>query len=139
LSALNGRHRKLLKNLKELDGRFKNNDFPGLTKKEILKLSKKREKLQKFFGGIRTMNDIPDCLFIIDLKKEHNAIREARKLGIPVAAILDTNCDPDDADIPVPGNDDAVKAISLFCETIANAIIEGRDGIHTRTSRTRGY
>lgn len=114
--------------LLELEEKFKRNDFRGLTKKEILKLQKKREKLQKFFGGIKAITQVPDCIFIIDLKKEHNAVKEARKLGIPVAAILDTNCDPDDADIPIPGNDDAVKAINLFCETMANAIIEGREG-----------
>lgn len=120
--------RKRTDYLAELEEKFKNNDFPGLTKKEILKLHKKHDKLQKFFGGIKTMNQPPDCIFIVDLKKEHNAVKEAKKLGIPVAAILDTNCDPDDADIPIPGNDDAVKAINLFCETIANAIIEGREG-----------
>lgn len=112
----------------ELEEKIKNNDFPGLTKKEILLLTKKFDKLEKFFGGIKKINSLPDCLFIIDLKKEHNAVREAKKLDIPVAAILDTNCDPDDADIPIPGNDDAVKAITLFCETIANAVIEGREG-----------
>ena len=120
--------RKRVDYLNELDEKIKKGEFPGLTKKEILKLGKRYEKLEKFFGGIRGMNSNPDCLFIVDLKKEHNAVKEARKLGIPVAAILDTNCDPDDADIPIPGNDDAVKAISLFCETIANAIIEGREG-----------
>jgi len=112
----------------ELEERIKNNDFPGLTKKEILLLNKKFDKLDKFFGGVKSIDSPPDCLFVVDLKKEHNAVREARKLDIPVAAILDTNCDPDDADIPIPGNDDAVKAITLFCETIANAIIEGREG-----------
>ncbi len=120
--------KKRIDYMNELEERFKNNRFPGLTKKEILKLSKKYEKLQKFFGGIKYMSEPPDCIFIIDLKKEHNAVKEAKKLGIPVAAILDTNCDPDDADIPIPGNDDAVKAINLFCETMANAVIEGREG-----------
>lgn len=120
--------RKRIDYLNDLDEKFRKNDFPGLTKKEILLLSKKHDKLKKFFGGIRDMDGAPDCLFIIDLKKEHNAVREARKLNIPIAAILDTNCDPDDADIPIPGNDDAVKAISLFCETIGNAVIEGREG-----------
>ena len=120
--------RKRINYLNELDEKFKKNDFPGLTKKEILLLSKKHEKLTKFFGGIRNMDGPPDCLFIVDLKKEHNAVREAKKLGIPIAAILDTNCDPDDADIPIPGNDDAVKAITLFCETMAHAIVEGREG-----------
>jgi small subunit ribosomal protein S2 len=114
--------------LQDLEEKFSKNNFPGLTKKEILKLNKKYEKLLKFFGGIKHMRHAPDCLFIIDLKKEHNAVKEAKKLGIPVAAILDTNCDPDDADIPIPGNDDAVKAINLFCETMANAVIEGREG-----------
>jgi small subunit ribosomal protein S2 len=120
--------RKRINYLNELEEKFKKNDFPGLTKKEILMLSKRREKLIKFFGGIKYMETIPDCLFIVDLKKEHNAVKEAKKLGIPVAAILDTNCDPDDADIPIPGNDDAVKAITLFCDTITQAIIEGREG-----------
>ncbi len=120
--------RKRIDYRNELEEKIKNNDFPGLTKKEILLLTKKFDKLNKFLGGIKDMTSLPDCLFIIDLKKEHNAVREARKLGIPVAAILDTNCDPDDADIPIPGNDDAVKAITLFCETIANAVIEGREG-----------
>ena len=114
--------------LNELEEKIKKGDFPGLTKKEILRLTKRYEKLEKFFGGIKNMRGVPDCLFIVDLKKEHNAVREARKLNIPVAAILDTNCDPDDADIPIPGNDDAVKAINLFCQTVADAIIEGREG-----------
>ena len=120
--------KKRVKYLKELEERFKNNDFPGYTKKEILLLSKRYEKLKKFFGGIKNMEAPPDCLFIVDLKKEHNAVREAKRLDIPIAAVLDTNCDPDDCEIPIPGNDDAVKAINLFCETIANAIIEGREG-----------
>jgi len=114
--------------LNDLEEKVKNNDFPGLTKKEILLLNKKYEKLTKFLGGIKKMDRAPDCLFIVDLKKEHNAVREARKLGLTIAAILDTNCDPDECDIPIPGNDDAVKAINLFCDTIANAIIEGREG-----------
>jgi small subunit ribosomal protein S2 len=120
--------RKRIEYLHELEGKIKRNDFPGLTKKEIMLLGKKYEKLTKFFGGIKKMTSLPDCLFIVDLKKEHNAVKEAQKLGIPIAAILDTNCDPDDCDIPIPGNDDAVKAITLFCETIANAVIEGREG-----------
>jgi len=126
--------RKRIEYLEELDEKFRNDEFPGLTKKEILLLSKKHDKLKKYFNGIRNMDGPPDLLFIVDLKKEHNAVREARKLGIPIAAILDTNCDPDDADIPIPGNDDAVKAISLFCETIANAVIEGREGRDFDTS-----
>ncbi len=120
--------KKRIDYLHELEDKFKRNDFPGLTKKEILLLNKRYAKLMKFFGGIKNMQSLPDCLFIIDLKKEHNAVREAKKLGIPIAAILDTNCDPDDCDIPIPGNDDAVKAINLFCGTIANAVIEGREG-----------
>jgi small subunit ribosomal protein S2 len=120
--------RKRINYLNELDEKFKRNDFPGLTKKEILLLNKRFDKLNKFFGGIKNMESSPDCLFIVDLKKEHNAVKEAKKLNIPVAAILDTNCDPDDCDIPIPGNDDAVKAINLFCETVSQAIIEGREG-----------
>lgn len=120
--------KKRIAYLLELEEKFRKSDFPGMKKKEILLMTKKYEKLRKYFEGIKGMETIPDCLFIVDLKKEHNAVKEAKKMGIPIAAILDTNCDPDDANIPIPGNDDAVKAINLFCETIAHAIIEGREG-----------
>jgi len=103
-------------------------DFKNLTKKEIALLEQKLQKLDKFFYGIRTMTRTPDALFIVDMKKEHNAVQEAHKIGIPIVAIVDTNCDPDEANYPIPGNDDAIRAIRLFCQAIANAVIEGREG-----------
>jgi small subunit ribosomal protein S2 len=103
-------------------------DYKNMTKKEISLLEQELGKLNKFFFGIRNMTRTPDALFIVDMKKEHNAVAEARKLGIPIVAIIDTNCDPDEADYPIPGNDDAIRAIRLFCQAMANAVIEGREG-----------
>jgi small subunit ribosomal protein S2 len=97
----------------------------GLTKKERLMLSREKEKLEKALGGIKDMGGTPDLLFVIDTNKEQLAIKEARRLGIPVAAIVDTNCDPDGIAFPVPANDDAGRAISLYCELIARAAIDG--------------
>ena len=102
-----------------------------LTKKEALMLSRKKEKLEMYFGGIRNMKKLPDMLFIIDAVKEHTAVLEARRLGIPVVAPLDTNCDPDLITYPIPGNDDAIRSIQLFCREMTAAINEGkalRDG-----------
>jgi small subunit ribosomal protein S2 len=102
-----------------------------LTKKEALMLSRKKEKLEMYFGGIRDMKKLPDMLFIIDAVKEHTAVLEARRLGIPVVAPLDTNCDPDLITYPIPGNDDAIRSIQLFCREMTAAINEGkalRDG-----------
>ena len=98
-----------------------------LTKKEALVISRKKEKLEKYLGGIRYMKNLPDALFVLDAVKEKIAVQEARKLGIPVIAPLDTNCDPDLIDYPIPGNDDAIRAIQLFCTEMASAIIEGRE------------
>jgi small subunit ribosomal protein S2 len=95
-------------------------------KKEALKLAKEREKLLKTLGGIRTMDKRPALLFVIDTTKEHNAVREARKLNIPIVGLIDTNADPGEVDHPVPANDDAMRAIRLFCKTIADAVLEGR-------------
>src|SRR5919112_6846931 len=97
----------------------------GLTKKERLMLSREKEKLEKALGGIKDMGGTPDLLFVIDTNKEQLAIKEARRLGIPVAAIVDTNCDPDGITFPVPANDDAGRAISLYCELIARAALDG--------------
>jgi len=97
----------------------------GLTKKENLKLSRELEKLDKALGGIKDMGGKPDLMFVIDTNKEGIAIKEARRLGIPVVAILDTNCDPDAADFPIPGNDDAARAISLYCDLVADAVLDG--------------
>ncbi len=98
----------------------------ALTKKEMLSLSREREKLEQSLGGIKTMRKLPDAIFIIDPKQEEIAVKEARKLGIPVMAVIDTNCDPDMIDYKVPGNDDAIRAIRFFCAAIAEAVIEGK-------------
>lgn len=97
----------------------------GLTKKENLKLDREMQKLEKALGGIKDMGGKPDLMFVIDTNKENIAIKEARRLGIPVVAILDTNCDPAAADMPIPGNDDAARAIQLYCELIADAVLDG--------------
>ncbi|MEG2038677.1 MAG: 30S ribosomal protein S2 [Oscillospiraceae bacterium] len=102
--------------------------FDRLPKKEVIKLNLEIEKLEKFLGGIKHMNKLPGALFIVDPRKEKIAVAEAKKLGIPVVAIVDTNCDPDDVDYVIPGNDDAIRAVKLISETIANAILEGRQG-----------
>jgi small subunit ribosomal protein S2 len=98
-----------------------------LTKKERLILARRKAKLEKFIGGIRHMKTIPDMLFIVDTVKEKIAVGEANKLGLPIVAPVDTNCDPDLIDVPIPGNDDAIRSVNLFCKTIADAIIEGKE------------
>ena len=102
--------------------------FDLLPKKEVAALVKEMTILEKNYGGIKEMHKIPDAIFIVDPKKEANAVLEAKKLGIPVIAIVDTNCDPDDADYVIPGNDDAIRAIKLISSVLANAIIEGKQG-----------
>ena len=102
--------------------------FDLLPKKEVIKLKAQRDKLEKYLGGIKDMKKLPGALFVVDPKKEHIAITEAKRLGIPVVAIVDTNCDPDDVDYVIPGNDDAIRAVKLIASTISNAIIEGRQG-----------
>ena len=99
-----------------------------LPKKEVLKLNLEEERLEKFLGGIKEMRDLPAAMFVVDPRKEKNAIAEAHKLGIPVIAIVDTNCDPEEADFPIPGNDDAIRAVKLIVSTIGNAILEGKQG-----------
>ena len=102
--------------------------FAMLPKKEVIKHQGEIEKLEKYLGGVKEMKKIPAALFIVDPRKERNAIAEARKLGIPVVAIVDTNCDPDEIDYVIPGNDDAIRAIRLIAAAMANAAIEGRQG-----------
>jgi len=102
--------------------------FGVLPKKEVLALKAERDKLEKFLGGIKAMKELPGAMFVIDPKKERIAVLEARKLGIPIVAVVDTNCDPDDIDYVIPGNDDAIRAVALLANTIANAIIEGKQG-----------
>ncbi|MGH9165158.1 MAG: 30S ribosomal protein S2, partial [Acidimicrobiales bacterium] len=101
-------------------------DFEAMPKKEALILSRELEKLQRNLGGIRTMNRLPDAVFIIDTKNEHIAVTEANKLGMPIVAVVDTNCDPDVIDYVIPGNDDAIRAGSLLCRVVADAVEEGR-------------
>ncbi len=105
--------------------------FDLLPKKEVIKLRLEIEKLEKFLGGIKDMKKVPGALFIVDPRKERIAVAEAKKLGIPIIAIVDTNCDPDEIDAVIPGNDDAIRAVKLIAETIAAAVIEGRQGEQT--------
>ena len=102
--------------------------FDMLPKKEVIKHMGEIEKLEKYLGGVKDMNKLPGALFIVDTRKERNAIAEAHRLGIPVVAIADTNCDPDEIDYAIPGNDDAIRAIKLIASVMANAMIEGRQG-----------
>jgi small subunit ribosomal protein S2 len=113
-----------LRRLKKLEKMEVDGTFENLTKKEIASLSKEREKLQKNLGGIKEMKELPGILFIIDTKKEAIAVAEARRMGIPIVAVVDTNCNPEGIDYPIPGNDDAIRAITLFTQIIANAVIE---------------
>ncbi len=100
--------------------------FEGLTKKEILGLNREREKLEKSLGGIKEMKSVPDVMFVVDVEHEDIAIREARKLGIPVVAVVDTNCSPEGVDYIIPGNDDAMRAIELYSSLVADAVVEGK-------------
>ncbi|MBI3314106.1 MAG: 30S ribosomal protein S2 [Candidatus Omnitrophica bacterium] len=118
--------RKSVRRLDDIDKMESEGISQFVTKKEVLELRKEREKLMKNLVGIRNMKRLPGAAFVIDSKKEENAIKEAVKLGIPIVAVLDTNCDPDLVDYPLPGNDDAIRAIKLFCELAAQSIQEGR-------------
>lgn len=118
--------KKSIDRLKKIDGMFEDESINSFPKKEIMKLQKERDKLQKVLGGIRDMERLPGAIFVIDPKREHIAIREGRRLGIPIVAIADTNCDPDDIDYIIPGNDDAIRAIKLFSLKIADAVEEGK-------------
>lgn len=123
-----GTIRKRVERLKELEEMQENGTFDVLPKKEVILLKKEMEKLEKNLGGIKEMEKAPEVMFIVDPKKERIAILEARKLGIPVVGLVDTNCNPEDVDYPIPGNDDAIRAVKLIADTMANAIIEGRQG-----------
>ena len=120
--------RKRINRLHELNKMEEDGILDVLPKKEVIQLEHEAERLEKFLGGIKDMNGIPDALFIVDPRKERIAVREAKILGIPVIAIVDTNCDPDEIDYVIPGNDDAIRAVKLLTETIANAVIEGKQG-----------
>jgi small subunit ribosomal protein S2 len=126
---------KRLQRMKELESMEQTGGFEGRTKKEILMLTREKTKLEKTLGGIRDMTKVPSAVWIVDTKKEHIAVGEARKLGIPVVSILDTNCDPDEVDFPIPGNDDAIRSAALLTKVIARA---AADGLMARSSRGRG-
>jgi small subunit ribosomal protein S2 len=115
-----------IKRLRELERMAEEDDYAGRPKKEIVRLERERKSLHQNLAGIKDLPALPDVMFVIDSSKEHIAVREARKLGIPVVGIVDTNCDPDDVDYPIPGNDDALRAIRLFASKIADACVEGR-------------
>lgn len=115
---------KSIKRLNDLDKKLEE-DQSGLTKKELLQMTRERDKLERALGGIKDMGGIPNIIFVIDTNKEELAIAEARKLGIPVVGILDTNCNPEGIDFPIPGNDDATRAIQLYCDLVSGAVLEG--------------
>jgi small subunit ribosomal protein S2 len=122
-----------MKELEQID--FTNVAASGLTKKELLVLEREKDKLTRTLGGLRDMHKVPSIVWVVDTKKEHIAVGEARKLGIPVIAILDTNCDPDEVDFPIPGNDDAIRSVALLTRVIADAVAEG---LMARASRSTG-
>src|ERR1700760_4682025 len=116
---------KRLQRLKELEVLEQTGGVHVTSKKEALHLSREREKLERTLGGIRDMQKVPSAVWVVDTKKEHIAIAEARKLGIPIVAILDTNCDPDEVNYPIPGNDDAIRSVALLTRVVADAVAEG--------------
>ena len=121
--------RKSIKRLKDLEKMQADGTFDLLPKKEVAKKLKEIEDLEKAYGGIKEMDTLPSAVFVVDTRKERNAVLEAKKLGIPVIAIVDTNCDPDDADYIIPGNDDAIRAIKLIASSLADAVIAARGGV----------
>lgn len=121
--------RRRIQRLEQLRKMQEDGTFDRLTKKEVIKLELEIDKLEKYLGGIKTMDKLPGALFIVDPRKERIAVAEAKKLGIPIVAIVDTNCDPDEIDYVIPGNDDAIRAVKLIASTMADAIIEGRQGL----------
>lgn len=122
---------KRVQRLKELEAMEEDGSFEVLPKKEVIKLRHERDKLDKFLHGIKNMAKLPDALFVVDPRKERIAVSEARKLGIPIIAIVDTNCDPDEIDYVIPGNDDAIRAVNLLAAKMADAVLEGRQGEQT--------
>ena len=117
-----------IKKLRELEKMEEEGVFNVLPKKEVIKLNAEKEKLEKYLGGIKDMPELPGAIFVVDPRKENIAIQEAHRLGIPVVGIVDTNCDPDELDFPIPGNDDAIRAVKLITGALATAVIEGRQG-----------
>ena len=122
---------KRIKRLKDIEKMQENGTFDVLPKKEVVQLKKELERLEKFLGGIKEMKELPDALFIIDPRKERIAVAEARKLNIPIIGIVDTNCDPDEIDVVIPANDDAIRAVKLLTSKMADAILEAKQGEET--------
>ncbi len=120
--------KKRIHRMDQLKKMAEDGTFDQLPKKEVVNLTIEAEKLEKNLGGIKDMKKLPAAIFIVDPKKEHNAVAEARKLNIPIIAIVDTNCDPDEIDYVIPGNDDAIRAVKLITSTMANAVLEGKQG-----------
>lgn len=121
--------RKRVQRLQEIEDMEADGSLELRPKKEVLQILKEKEKLEKFLGGVREMTELPDAVFVVDPRKERIAVQEARKLNIPIVAIVDTNCDPDEVDYIIPGNDDAIRAIKLICGKISDAVIEGLEGM----------
>ena len=129
--------RKRVDRLNEIDKMEQDGQLEVLPKKEVIKIMQEREKLNKNLGGIREMKNLPGLLFVVDPKKEHLAVDEARKLGIPIVAMVDTNCDPDLIDYVIPGNDDAIRAVKLISAKMADAVLEGRQGYQDAPEETQ--
>lgn len=125
---------KRIRRLQQLERMQEDGTFDVLPKKEVILLKKEMERLEKFLGGIKGMNKMPGAMFVIDPRKERIAVAEARKLGIPIVAIVDTNCDPDEIDYVIPGNDDAIRAVRLLTGKMADAVLEGTQGEETTTA-----
>ena len=118
-----------IRRLRELEKMEEDGTFEKLPKKEVAQLNHEKEKLERFLGGIKDMKKKPGAMFIVDPRKERIAVAEAKRLHIPIVAIVDTNCDPDEIDYPIPGNDDAIRAVRLLCGKMADAVIEGNQGV----------
>jgi small subunit ribosomal protein S2 len=123
--------RKRVDRLHQLEKMEEDGTFDLLPKKEVIKLRHEKDKLEKFLGGIKDMKDLPGALFVVDPRKERIAVAEARKLGIPLVGIVDTNCDPDEIDHVIPGNDDAIRAVKLITSVMADAVLEAKQGEQT--------
>ena len=129
--------RARVQRLKDLEAMQEDGTFDVLPKKEVILLKKEMEKLERNLGGIKEMDKIPGVIFLVDPKKERIAVLEAKKLNIPVIGLVDTNCNPEEVDYPIPGNDDAIRAVKLIADVMANAVIEGRQGESFETTESQ--
>lgn len=127
--------RKRIERLTQLEEMEASGYMERLPKKEVSRLLAEKERLEKFLGGIKDMRRLPDALFVVDPRKEHIAVQEARRLGIPIVAIVDTNCDPDEIDVIIPGNDDAIRAVKLLTGKMADAVLEGKQGVQVAAAQ----